>query len=844
MKLNLLILSSLSLFATIVTSSTTETNIDIPLYKQAGAPIPNRVTDLLSRMNLNELIGQVTHRYAGMDVYQVEQMYGKTGLGQVSMQTMLLNGSSLVDTVNKRNAFQQYFMTNSRLQIPVSIAHEGLHSGGEFGTIFPESLLTSCSWNDTLALYIGQVLGLEARSYGVDNTFSPVVNMFTDSRYGRYQEGFSPDPTITSHFGRNFVLGIQGGVSTSNDYLPGGFNTTAWCTAKHYCGYGSAVGGLNGAPFILNNRTLFEQFLRPWRSMSAIGLRGIMPSHNTVLDIPMHAHKYLIQDVLRNEFGFGNGSAVSDCNDIAALNFFGISENLTVATAFAILAGVDLDLQCGTEPTNYAYYAWIPDAINSGLVQLSDLQALVSHVLTQKFAAGLFDQPYTPLEWINNIHTPAHQQLAYEAAVQSIVLLQNNNNTLPITMTPKVKLAMIGPHILCSINNTFDSSSWFTTYGNSYGPLTTTKEKSTCYGRQNMLGSYVLDTGTIDVPLLPDIVNSTFGNTVDITVTPGCSIDGNGRFDLINNAVTAANNADYAIVVLGDSLSSCGEWADRDSLDLPGGQLQLLETLVNSTTTPIILVLINGRAVSFGPSNALLPRLAAVIEAWRPGEAGAQAIIDIITGRQNPTGKLTNQWAQHVGQLGSGSQPWLQRVVGKWLANGRSTPDPTDGRMYDNYISSAYPSTPLFRFGHGLSYTTYEYKTIEVTILSTFSTLPYNGRGNGVGYREAVNTNVLNVTVSVCNTGKVDGTEIIQIYSIGPKAASKIGIVSFWKRLIGYTRIYLSASQCNSITTSILADDFAQYDDNMNLRVLPGNYVISAGGRRNQNFLQQNITIL
>ena len=222
-----------------------------PLYKVAGAPIPDRVADLVSRMNLDELIAAVAHKDGGTAA-SIKSAYANTSLGGIKIT--IAEGATALAVVRARNSLQKFFVEGSRLNIPLSFAQEGLHSGGDFGTVFPEPLLTACSWNDSLALAIGQVLGSEARASGVDNPWSPVVNMWVDDRFGRYQEGFSPDPTITSHMGRSIVLGVQGGASTTADYLPGGFNVSAWSTAKHFAGYGSASGGLNGAPFVLNNR--------------------------------------------------------------------------------------------------------------------------------------------------------------------------------------------------------------------------------------------------------------------------------------------------------------------------------------------------------------------------------------------------------------------------------------------------------------------------------------------------------------------------------------------------------------------------------------------------------------
>jgi beta-glucosidase len=799
----------------------------LPPYKDASLPVPARVADLVARMTLDELVAAVAHKDGGTDA-SLRAAYGNTSLGGAKITLFATASATALEAVRARNAFQSFMISSSRLNIPVSFAHEGLHSGSCYGTVFPEPLLTACSWNDSLPLAIGAVLGAEARAYGVDNAWSPVVNMWTDDRFGRFQEGFSPDPTITSHMGRAIVLGMQGGASAQDDYLPGGFNNSCWATAKHFAGYGSAAGGLNGGPFALNNRSLFEHYLRPWRAMAAVGVRGVMPSHNAVLDVPMHLNKWMIQGVLRSEFGFGNGMTVSDCNDIGASFFFGVASNLTQVTARAMRAGLDADLQCGPDPRVASYIQWIPDALAAGLATLDDLKLLASHYLTQKFAAGLFDSPLTDEAWLARLDAPAHRQLAYEAAAQSIVLLQNRAGALPLALGGGggggggggiKRVALIGPMMTEAI------------------------------GRDAMLGSYTLDNGVIEVDLLPAAFNKTFPG-LSYSVAVGASPD-NADEDGIAAAVAAAQAADVAVVTVGDSLQSCGEWLDRDNLDLPGAQLALLQALVaNASATPIVLVLINGRAASFGPGNALLGKMAAVLEAWRPGEMGAQAIVDIISGKVNPSGKLASQWAQGVGQMGSGAQPWLQRRVAKWVANQRSAPD-ADGRVYDPYVDSGYAtSLPLFRFGHGESYTTYVYESMTVDGLSPVSRLPgggtFSGRG-GQGYRDALATVVFTAHVRVCNTGARDGTEVVQLYArSAPQDLFPDGlpIVQHWKRLVGYGRVQLAAGACATLDLPALADDFALYDDGMTLRVVPGAYVVSAGGRSDLDTLAQNITIV
>ena len=555
--------------------------------------------------------------------------------------------------------------------------------------------------------------------------------------------------------------------------------------------------------------------------MAAVGLRGAMPSHNAVLDVPMHQNAWLINGVLRGEFGFGNGMTVSDCNDIGAAFYYGTSANQTHCTALGVRAGVDADLQCGYSPATSSYIERLPDALAEGLISLADLRTLAGHYLTQKFAAGLFDELESPAAGLARLDAPAHRQLAYEAAAQSIVLLQNNASLLPLALGTAVKrVALVGAFMTCG-------------GGSGAG----------CFGRASMLGSYTLDAGTTAVDLLPAALAARFPG-VSASVTEGASPDSDDTAG-VAAAVAAAAAADVAIVALGDSLRSCGEWLDRDSLDLSGGQLTLLQALLDNSTTPVVVVLINGRAASFGAGNALLPRAAAVVEAWRPGEMGAYAIVDILSGAVNPSGKLASQWAQGVGQLGSGAQPWLQRRVAKWVANSRSAADPTDGRVYDPYVSSTYASSlPLFRFGHGLSYTRFEYKSVAVNVLAHPRDLaPFSGRGRA-GYAEALATPILAVNVTLCNAGARDGVEIVQVYSQDPRAAFALPIVPHWKRLVAYGRLPLAAGACGELALQVSADDLALYDDAMTLRVAAGRYLISAGGRSDQDTVQQNVTLV
>lgn len=278
------------------------------------------------------------------------KVHTSTGIGAVKYMSAF-RCDAITDCINQRNELQATFINESRLGIPISFINEGLHGGANGGTIFPEPITTAMAWNKTLVTKIAEVIAAEAHATGVDTVFAPVVNMMPDPRFGRLQEGFGENPTVASTLGAAAVLGLQG-TGNPETYLQEG---KVCSLAKHYAAYGAAIGGLNGGPADVSNRTLHEVYLRPWAAVSKAGVRACMPSHNTVHDIPAHANEWLISNALRTEFNFGAGVALSDCNDIGAILASGMAANHSQAAALALRAGVDWDLQCGTTASEWGY---------------------------------------------------------------------------------------------------------------------------------------------------------------------------------------------------------------------------------------------------------------------------------------------------------------------------------------------------------------------------------------------------------------------------------------------------------------------------------------------------------
>ena len=591
-----------------------------------------------------------------------------------------------------------------------------------------------------------------------------------------------------------------------------------------------------------------------------------MPSHNAVLDVPAHASKWLIDTTLRGTFGF-EGVALSDCNDIGVIYDFRMATNRTAAAALALNAGTTWDLQCGPDPSQWGYNK-LAGALAAGLVTEGELIAFtadtslappniyflsrysyvatlddtVRTVLTLKFAHGLFDpRAIVPAADIASASTfldrAAHRALARSAAQQSMVLLLNrgassavgdnqrgsNSGALPWTALPK-KIALIGP----------------------------TVTTSTC--EDSVIGAYVLEGANVvclDAALDAAGVAYSVSGAVDTTAPTVRDADvSHADAAAIASAVAAVNDpaTTAALVVLGDlSGKVCGEWGDRDDLTLSGAQLPLLKAVVAAAAArnanrsaaahhaplphfSVVVVLTHGRPQTFGDATSgggepLLAQLDALIAAWRPGEEFGNALLDLLSGKISPSAKLTHAWPRTVGHVHSGATPWLQRVAGKWVSNARGTIDP-DGRRYDAYSTSNFDPTPLFRFGFGLSYTTF-----------TLAQLAVNTRDAGADV-------LWSVRLTVANTGARAGATVVQVYVQDPRG---LPFVPFWKRLVAFARVDLAAGASTEVTIDVRRDDVAMYDDaatgEFALKLFEGVYALSVGTDSEYALLAANVTV-
>lgn len=797
------------------------------LYLNPLQPIAARVADLLPRLSFQQKIQQT---YTTHTSSATAERLAANGVGGVKYESAF-SCAEVADCVLKRNELQQLVLSKQGPHaVPISFVNEGLHGGAPTGTVFPMPVSQGCSWNQSLVRSIAQAISAEASAIGVDVVFAPVVNMMDDARFGRLQEGYSENPLLTSWLGAAAVRGLQGcSVNASaaecgpNSYLP---PNAVVSLGKHFAAYGAAAGGLNGAPAEISNRTLFEIFLRPWKALAEAGVRAIMPSHNTVLGWPAHASDWLINGVFRDHFGF-EGVALSDCNDIGVLRDFRIAANASHGAALGLRAGVDWDLQCGTDESSWSYNN-LEQAITQGLVDKTVLDTIVAHVLTLKFANGLFDdraivngtRAEIKARLDAQLNSQEHQTLAREAAEQSIVMLINKNSaSLPWqgahTLT---QVALIGP--------------------------TASAECNCSDAAVSLLGSYYLnptpDVVTLDQGLHAVGIRTVWAGNIEASGGKPLTSDELSSRDkqAISDAVAAvsdpANQA--AIVVLGDlSGHSCGEWGDRDDLVLQGAQLPLLQAVLEAADSskhpiPVVVVLVHGRPQTFGPGSdgpgGLLSKIDALFAAWRPGQEFGHAMAALLIGRVSPSGKLAHSWPRSVGQVHSGAAPWLQPVVGKWASNKRGKHD-DDGRWYDVYeASSNLDATPLFRFAHGLSYSSFV--LVDLTIAS----------------HDPAAQVLWSVSVTVTNTGLFLADQIVQVYVQDPVG---LPFVPFWKRLVGFARVRLPVKSSKQVLIEVLRDDVSQYsgahEGPLRLTLYQGTYNVSVAFDSHTALLWKSIVV-
>ena len=603
----------------------------IPLYKDAKAPIEKRIDDLISRMTLEEKVLQLNQ-------YTLGRNNNVNNVGEEVKKVPSEIGSLIYFDINPelRNSMQKKAMEESRLGIPIIFGYDAIHG---FRTIYPISLGQACSWNPGLVEQACAVSAQEARMSGVDWSFSPMIDVARDPRWGRVAEGYGEDPYTNGVFAAASVRGYQGDDMSAE-------NRMAACL-KHYVGYGASEAGRDYVYTEISAQTLWDTYLLPYEMGVKAGAATLMSSFNDISGVPGSANPYIMTEILKKRWKH-DGFIVSDWGAVEQLKNQGLAATKKDAARYAFNAGLEMDMM------SHAYDRHLKELVEEGKVTMAQVDESVRRVLRVKFRLGLFERPYTPVtNEKDRFFRPQSMAVAAQLAAESMVLLKNDNQILPLTN--KKKIAVVGP---------MAKNGW------------------------DLLGSWCGHGKDTDVEMLYDGLTTEFGGDAELRYAMGCKPQGNDRSGFAG-ALDVARWSDVVIVCLGEMLTWSGENASRSTIALPQIQEELVKEL-KEAGKPVILVLSNGRPLEL---NRMEPLCDAILEIWQPGINGARSMAGILSGRINPSGKLAMTFPYSTGQI-------------PIYYNRRKS-----GRGHQGFYKDI-TSDPLYPFGHGLSYTEFKYGTV------------------------------------------------------------------------------------------------------------------------------------
>ncbi|QOD59606.1 glycoside hydrolase family 3 C-terminal domain-containing protein [Polaribacter haliotis] len=680
------------------------------IFEDTTQDIEKRVDDLLSQMNINEKTNQMVTLYGYQRVLKDalptedwKTQIWKDGMGSIDEHLNGFRGWGRAPQDNENvwpaskhawalNEVQRWFIEETRMGIPVDFTNEGIRGVEAFkATNFPTQLGIGHTWNKNLVREIGNITGKEARILGYTNVYAPILDVGRDQRWGRYEEIYGESPFLVAELGIEMCKGLQTDMQVA-------------ATGKHFAAYSNNKGAREGFSRTdpqMSPREVERIHIYPWkRVIKEANLMGIMSSYNDYDGVPIQGSKYWLTDKLRGELGF-KGYIVSDSDAVIYMyNKHKTAKTYKDAIKMAVNAG--LNMRC-TFRSPDSFVLPLRELISEGEVTIETINKLVKDILRVKFLTGLFDAPYVKdmKKADELVYSKEHRKIALQASRESIVLLKNENNLLPLKKGSIKKIAVSGPNA--------NDASYALTH---YGPV------------------------AVDVTTVLQGIKNKVGSEAEVLYTKGCDIiDKNWPeseiidFDLtkqeqeeINKAVEQAKQADIAVVVVGGNGKTCGENKSRTSLNLPGHQLKLIKA-VYATGTPTVIVQISGRPLSINWTNKNVP---AILAAWYPGSEGGTAVADVLFGDYNPGGKLTVTVPKTVGQIPMNFpyKPASQIPAG-----------------------SAGVNNPLYSFGYGLSYTTFKYSGLKI-----FPLVQKPGEN-------------ITVSFNVTNTGKVAGDEVVQLYT-------------------------------------------------------------------------------
>jgi beta-glucosidase len=754
------------------------------VYHDSSQPVDARVEDLLAQMTVEEKVAQLGSIW-GFQLGiggELDEAKASTELQHGMGQITRISGGSMDDPATSAsfaNAIQKYLRERTRLGIP-AIVHEECCAGfcAKRATVFPQIMGLACTWNPELAEAMTLAIQRQMRAVGSHFGLSPVLDVARDPRWGRVEETFGEDPYLITSMGLAYIRGLQGEARDG-----------VIATGKHFAAYAISEGGMNWAPVHVNEREFREVYLMPFEAaVKQARLGSIMNGYHEIDGVPCAADHSLLTDTLRDHWGF-DGIVVSDYFSVRMLfDYHFVAPTKGEAAAQALRAGLDVEL-----PGTDCYGAPLLEVIRSGGLEMAVVDEAVRRVLRQKFELGLFDNPYVDAGRAPDVFDTAEDRaLARTIASQSIVLLKNENNLLPLHKDIR-KIAVIGPnaHSARSMNGDYHFPAHIEAFsgmlismgeGKAILPTPPTNASPLEAEAQMYRESYV--------PFVTVLDGIRAKTNAEVVYAKGCDIFGEST-DGFAEAVAAAKGADSAVLVLGGKsglVADCtsGEARDSATLELTGPQQQLVDAVL-ATGTPTIVVLITGR-VSAIPD--LAERVPAILHAWIPGEEGGSAVADVLFGDVNPSGRLAMTLPRSSGQIpifynhkpSGGRSAWLQ-----------------------DYIEVS--TKPLYPFGHGLSYTTFEYSDLQVS--------PESVEAGG------------DITVSfrVTNIGSRAGDEVAQIYLQDPAASVTRPV----KELKGFQRLSLQPGASKTVTFTLNTALLAFYNRGMEYVVEPGEIRVYVG---------------
>ena len=748
------------------------------VYEDPSAPLEARIENLLQQMTLDEKTCQMVTLYGYKRVLKDDlptpewkELLWKDGIGAIDEH---LNGFQQWGLPPSDNAYvwpasrhawalnevQRFFVEDTRLGIPVDFTNEGIRGVESYrATNFPTQLGLGHTWNRELIRQVGLITGREARMLGYTNVYAPILDVGRDQRWGRYEEVYGESPYLVAELGIEMVRGLQ-------------HNHQVAATGKHFAAYSNNKGAREGMARVdpqMSPREVENIHIYPFkRVIREAGMLGVMSSYNDYDGIPVQGSYYWLTTRLRGEMGF-RGYVVSDSDAVEYLyTKHGTAKDMKEAVRQSVEAG--LNVRC-TFRSPDSFVLPLRELVKEGGLSEEVINDRVRDILRVKFLIGLFDAPYqTDLAGADDeVENKANEAVALQASRESVVLLKNTDNTLPLNIDKIKKIAVCGPNA--------DEAGYALTH---YGPLavevTTVLEgiREKAQGKAEVL--YTKGCDLVDAHW-PE------SEIMEYPLTPDEQAE-------IDRAAANARQADVAVVVLGGGQRTCGENKSRTSLELPGHQLKLLQA-VQSTGKPVILILINGRPLSVNWADKFVP---AILEAWYPGSKGGTAVADILFGDYNPGGKLTVTFPKTVGQI-----PFNFPYKPASQIDGGKNPGP-DGNM--SRINGA-----LYPFGYGLSYTTFEYSDLEITP----KVITPNQKAT--------------VRLKVTNTGKRAGDEVVQLYTRDILSS----VTTYEKNLAGFERIHLKPGESKEIVFTLDRKHLELLNADMKWTVEPGEFAIMAG---------------